>query len=42
MNRIILVSGGFDPIHGGHIKYIREAKKVDQVHYVLHLIQMSG
>ena len=29
MNRIILVSGGFDPIHGGHVKYIREAKKVD-------------
>ena len=29
MNRIILISGGFDPIHGGHVKYIREAKKVD-------------
>ena len=29
MNRIILVTGGFDPIHGGHIKYIQEAKKVD-------------
>jgi len=29
MNRVILVTGGFDPIHGGHIKYIREAKKVD-------------
>ena len=29
MNRIILISGGFDPIHGGHVKYIREAKKID-------------
>ena len=29
MNRIILVTGGFDPIHGGHIKYIRDAKTVD-------------
>ena len=29
MKRIILVTGGFDPIHGGHIKYIQEAKKVD-------------
>ena len=35
MNRIILISGGFDPIHGGHVKYIREAKEVDpEVHYV--------
>ena len=29
MNRIILVTGGFDPIHGGHIKYIQESKKDD-------------
>ena len=29
MKRIILITGGFDPIHGGHIKYIQEAKKVD-------------
>ena len=29
MNRVILVTGGFDPIHGGHIKLIRDAKAVD-------------
>ena len=29
MSTIVLVTGGFDPIHGGHVKYIREAKKVD-------------
>ena len=29
MNRVILVTGGFDPIHGGHIKYIRAAKEID-------------
>ena len=27
MNNIVLVSGGFDPIHSGHIKLIREASK---------------
>ena len=27
MNNIILVSGGFDPIHSGHIKLINEANK---------------
>ncbi len=25
---IVAVSGGFDPIHKGHIRYIREAKKL--------------
>ena len=29
MNKVILVTGGFDPIHGGHIKLIRSAKKID-------------
>ena len=29
MNRVILVTGGFDPIHGGHVKLIRDAKAVD-------------
>ena len=24
--RIILVSGGFDPIHSGHIAYFKEAR----------------
>lgn len=26
--RIVLVTGGFDPIHSGHISYLREAKKL--------------
>tara|TARA_R100001460_G_scaffold32403_1_gene63483 strand:- start:3894 stop:4748 length:855 start_codon:yes stop_codon:yes gene_type:complete len=26
---IALVSGGFDPIHSGHIKYIKEAKRIN-------------
>jgi bifunctional ADP-heptose synthase (sugar kinase/adenylyltransferase) len=26
--KIILVSGGFDPIHSGHIEYFKEAKKL--------------
>jgi D-beta-D-heptose 7-phosphate kinase/D-beta-D-heptose 1-phosphate adenosyltransferase len=27
---IVAVSGGFDPIHAGHIKYLREAKKLGE------------
>ena len=27
-NTIVVVSGGFDPIHSGHIDYLREAKKL--------------
>ena len=27
MDNIILVSGGFDPIHSGHIKLIEDASK---------------
>ena len=26
--KIVLISGGFDPIHSGHLKYIEEAKKL--------------
>ena len=26
MNRLVLVTGGFDPLHSGHIKYFKEAK----------------
>ena len=29
MSKIILVTGGFDPLHGGHIRYFREAKAID-------------
>ena len=28
MKKIVMVSGGFDPIHIGHIRYIQEAKKL--------------
>ena len=31
MNDIILVSGGFDPIHSGHIALIQEASKLGEV-----------
>jgi len=27
-NKLVAISGGFDPIHGGHIKLIKEAKKL--------------
>ena len=26
--KIVLVSGGFDPIHSGHISYLNSAKKM--------------
>ena len=28
MNRVVLVTGGFDPLHSGHIEYFKEAKKL--------------
>ena len=29
MNKtVVLVSGGFDPLHSGHLAYFREAKKL--------------
>jgi len=31
MDNIVLVSGGFDPIHSGHIKLIKEASKYGDV-----------
>jgi len=33
--KIIAVSGGFDPIHKGHIKMIREAAKIGDVVVIL-------
>ena len=26
--KVVLVSGGFDPIHSGHIAYLKEAKSM--------------
>ena len=26
--RVVIVSGGFDPIHSGHIEHFKEAKKL--------------
>lgn len=31
MKKIVLVTGGFDPIHSGHIAYIQEARKLGDV-----------
>ena len=31
MNDVVLVSGGFDPIHSGHIYLIKEASKYGDV-----------
>ena len=30
-DKIVLVTGGFDPLHSGHIAYIKEAKKLGRV-----------
>jgi len=27
-DRVVLVTGGFDPLHSGHIEYFKEAKKL--------------
>ena len=46
MNDIILVSGGFDPIHSGHINLIKDASKHGDVVVLLNsdawLIQKKG
>ena len=31
MNNIVLISGGFDPVHSGHIQLIKEASKYGNV-----------
>jgi D-beta-D-heptose 7-phosphate kinase/D-beta-D-heptose 1-phosphate adenosyltransferase len=28
MRKIVLVTGGFDPLHSGHIEYFKSAKKL--------------
>ena len=33
MKKIVLVTGGFDPLHSGHIEYFKEARKLgDELH----------
>lgn len=34
MEKIVLVTGGFDPLHSGHIEYFKEAKKLGDLLYV--------
>ena len=29
--RVVIVSGGFDPIHSGHIEHFKEAKKLNDI-----------
>ena len=31
MKTIVIATGGFDPVHSGHINYIKEAKKLGDV-----------
>ena len=31
MNDIVLISGGFDPIHSGHIALIKQASKFGEI-----------
>jgi cytidyltransferase-like protein len=31
MKRIVLITGGFDPLHSGHIAYFKEAKKLGDI-----------
>lgn len=32
-DKVVIVTGGFDPIHSGHLKYIKEAKELG--HYLV-------
>lgn len=34
MPRIVLVTGGFDPVHSGHIEYINAARKLGDVLFI--------
>lgn len=31
INRVVLVTGGFDPLHSGHIDYFKEAKRLGDI-----------
>ena len=37
--KVVMVSGGFDPIHIGHIRYMQEAKKLgDKLIVILNIL----
>jgi len=31
MRKIVLVTGGFDPLHSGHIAYFKEARELGDI-----------
>jgi cytidyltransferase-like protein len=31
VGKVVVITGGFDPIHGGHIDYIRAAKELGNI-----------
>ena len=31
INRVVLVTGGFDPLHSGHIEYFKSAKRLGDI-----------
>ena len=31
LNRVVLVTGGFDPLHSGHVDYFREARRLGDI-----------
>ena len=35
MNKVVIVSGGFDPPHMGHLKLLEEARKLGDMFYML-------
>ena len=39
MSDVVMISGGFDPIHVGHIRLIREAAKYGDVIVAMKMIQ---
>ena len=41
MSNAVLVTGGFDPLHKGHIEYFMEAKKLGD-NLIVGLNQLSG
>ena len=34
MKKIVIATGGFDPIHSGHIQYLKRAKELGNILYV--------